>query len=64
MASMKSALPPMKPAPNLVNNGLHVSKYYFCPQVWLQANLTSLHDVRHSMSIHVLTAEQESSCLH
>jgi hypothetical protein len=58
-ASLQSALPPMKPAPILMNNGLHVSK----SQVWLQTCL-SLHDVCHSMSLHVLKAEKESSCSH
>ena len=63
MASVQSALPPTKPAPNMVNNVLHVSKYHFCPQVWLQTSLVSLHDVCYSVSLHVLIAEQESSSL-
>ena len=49
---------------NFVNNVLHVSKYHFCPQVKLQTSLVSLHEARHSLSLHVLIAEEESSCLH
>jgi hypothetical protein len=49
MASLQSALPPTKPAPNLMKNGLHVSKY----QMSLKSSLVSLHGVRHSKSLHV-----------